>query len=89
MGPDLPICPDCSGRLKLGLAIARFIDRPDIRVLLCEGCHHVHWFALEHPRGIRQISGLAPPVGVAERPRYRPRDQGLPRPFRGQRGAYP
>ena len=48
MDPDLPICPDCSGKLKLGLAIARFIERPDIRVLLCEGCHHVHWFALEH-----------------------------------------
>ena len=47
MDPDLPICPDCSGKLKHGLAIARFIDRPDIRVLLCEQCHHVHWFAIE------------------------------------------
>ena len=47
MDPDLPICPDCSGKLKLGLALARFIERPDIRVLLCEGCHHVHWFAIE------------------------------------------
>ena len=45
--PDFPICPDCSGKLKHGLAIARFIDRPDIRVLMCEQCHHVHWFGIE------------------------------------------
>jgi uncharacterized protein with PIN domain len=47
MNPELPICPDCSGTLKPGLAIARFIERPDIRVLVCEQCHHVHWFAVE------------------------------------------
>ena len=47
MDPELPICPDCSGKLKHGLAIARFIERPDIRVLMCEQCHHVHWFAIE------------------------------------------
>jgi hypothetical protein len=47
MDTDLPICPDCGGKLKHGLAIARFIDRPDIRVLLCGQCHHVHWFAIE------------------------------------------
>ena len=47
MDPDLPICPDCSGKLKHGLAIARFIDRPDIRFLVCQQCHHVHWFAIE------------------------------------------
>jgi uncharacterized protein with PIN domain len=47
MDPDLPICPDCGGKLKHGLAIARFIDRPDIRFLVCQQCHHVHWFAIE------------------------------------------
>ena len=47
MDPDLPICPDCSGKLKHGLAVERFIDRPDIRILMCQQCHHVHWFAIE------------------------------------------
>ena len=47
MDTDLPICPDCGGKLKHGLAIARFIDRPDIRVLLCGQCHRVHWFAIQ------------------------------------------
>jgi hypothetical protein len=45
MDPDLPICPDCSG--KLGLAIARLIERPDIRALICAQCHRLHWFAIE------------------------------------------
>ena len=47
MDPELPICPDCSSTLKHALAIARFIERPDICVLMCEQCHHVHWFAIE------------------------------------------
>ena len=47
MNPELPICPDCRGPLKPGLAIARFIERPDIRVLVCDQCHHVHWFAVD------------------------------------------
>ena len=46
-GPELPICPDCSGKLKHALAIARFIERPDVRILMCQQCHHVHWFAIE------------------------------------------
>jgi len=41
------MCPECSGNLKHVLAIARFIDRPDIRVLVCAQCHHVHWFAIK------------------------------------------
>jgi uncharacterized protein with PIN domain len=47
MDPELPICPDCSGKLKHALAIARFIERPDVRILMCQQCHHVHWFAIE------------------------------------------
>ena len=47
MDTDLPICPDCGGKLKHGLAIARIIDRPDIRELVCEQCHHVQWVAME------------------------------------------
>ena len=39
--------PIAAASWKHGLAIARFIERPDIRVLLCEECHHVHWFAIE------------------------------------------
>ena len=48
MEPALPICPDCSGTLRDALAVARLIGRPDIRVLLCEQCHQVHWFKVEN-----------------------------------------
>lgn len=47
MDHPVPICPDCSGKLKPALAIGRFIERPDIRILMCEQCRHLHWFAIE------------------------------------------
>jgi hypothetical protein len=66
MDLDLPICPDCSGKLKHGLAIARFIDRLDIRLLVCGACHHVHWFRIEDGAltHCKERQGLWPSLGL-------------------------
>jgi hypothetical protein len=58
MDPDLPICPDCSGKLKLGLSIARFIERPDIRIRRpCPCCTHRLHPPIEPPLGPTRQSG--------------------------------
>ena len=45
--PHVTLCPDCYAPLTPALAIARFVERPDIRILKCDQCSRLHWFVLE------------------------------------------
>jgi hypothetical protein len=89
MDPDLPICPDCSGKLKLGLSIARFIERPDIRIRRpCPCCTHRLHPPIEPPLGPTRQSGRRkkllprhhfhdPPPDGCPANRITPTDRGL------------